>query len=401
MPISKTIISVFLASPSDVSEEREAVSEVVAELNLLWKNSKNLELKLLKWETDAYSTTGKDPQAIINEQVGNGYDMFIGILWKHFGTPTPRANSGTLEEFTIAHDRYAESEKSIRLMFYFKDAPIKPSQVDAIQLGQVKDFKSKIGPEGTLHWPFESTSEFQKLLRLHLTRHIEDWEAGKWVGWTDSSSDNEPSSEVLTPEVVFGDVLADEEEGLFDLTEKGVLGFEHSTEQMAVIGRLTDELGKQFTARTNEINQVKRKGNATVSFKEIANSIANDLKEYADNLSPVAKEFSKNFNSGVDCFSRASTLMIDFHSSDNDQRPSIKNAMLAAGELRSSLSESIEKLSELRGVIAETPRLTTKYNHSRRHALNAMDDFVGKLNSGFSLLNECLKTMESVLGRME
>ena len=43
---------------------------------------------------------GSDPQQIINSQVSDEYDIFIGILWTRFGTPTERAGSGTEEEFS-------------------------------------------------------------------------------------------------------------------------------------------------------------------------------------------------------------------------------------------------------------------------------------------------------------
>jgi len=52
------------------------------------------------------------------------YDIFIGILWKKFGTLTGRACSGTEEEFNRAYERYKENPSKLRIMFYFKTAPL-------------------------------------------------------------------------------------------------------------------------------------------------------------------------------------------------------------------------------------------------------------------------------------
>lgn len=51
------------------------------------------------FETDIMPGFGSDPQAVINEQINDDFDIFVGLLKGKFGTPTPRAGSGTEEEF--------------------------------------------------------------------------------------------------------------------------------------------------------------------------------------------------------------------------------------------------------------------------------------------------------------
>lgn len=46
MPRKVTILQVFVASPSDVQEERNALEEVVRELNLIWDRSQAVKLDL-------------------------------------------------------------------------------------------------------------------------------------------------------------------------------------------------------------------------------------------------------------------------------------------------------------------------------------------------------------------
>ncbi len=53
---------------------------------------------------------GEDSQDVINKQIGSDYHIFVGIMWKKFGTETKRAGSGTEEEFSLAYDRYKKNK---------------------------------------------------------------------------------------------------------------------------------------------------------------------------------------------------------------------------------------------------------------------------------------------------
>jgi hypothetical protein len=46
----------------------------------------------------------------VNAQIGfSSIDLFIGILWKKFGTPTKRGDSGSAEEFEKCYRLWAET----------------------------------------------------------------------------------------------------------------------------------------------------------------------------------------------------------------------------------------------------------------------------------------------------
>jgi hypothetical protein len=102
MPRQKKVITIFVASPNDVVDERTKLEEVINELNITWSRNIGLRFDLVRWETHAFPGIGDDPQDVINEQIPDDYDIFIGIMWCRFGTPTGRAGSGTAEEFQRA-----------------------------------------------------------------------------------------------------------------------------------------------------------------------------------------------------------------------------------------------------------------------------------------------------------
>ncbi len=166
------LFKIFLASPGDTEAERLAAEEVVDEINKSIGSRDNFRLELLKWENDTYPSVGEDGQAVINKQIGSDYQIFVGIMWKKFGSPTKRAGSGTEEEFQLAYDRYTD-KKDIQIMFYFNTSPI-PQDADLMQAQKVKDFKKKIEDLGAYHKPFDSSKDFEKKLRMDLTRYVKD-----------------------------------------------------------------------------------------------------------------------------------------------------------------------------------------------------------------------------------
>lgn len=166
------LFKIFLASPGDTNAERLAAEEVIDEINKASGSRDNFRLELLKWEDDTYPSIGEDGQDAINKQIGGDYQIFLGIMWKKFGTPTKRAGSGTEEEFELAYDRFTK-KKDIQIMFYFNTCPI-PQDADLTQFQKVKDFKRKIEELGVYHKPFDSKNDFEKRLRINLTQYVKD-----------------------------------------------------------------------------------------------------------------------------------------------------------------------------------------------------------------------------------
>ena len=157
---------VFLASPGDVPTERRYVEEVVAELNRTVANEKGLVVQVIRWENDAFPGYGRDAQALMNEQIAamETYALFIGIMWNRLGTPTPRAESGTVEEFERAAQARAQSGQP-EIWFYFRQAAARLDTPDQLeQRKKVLAFKAQVQAKG-LPWTYKNPSEFRDKLR--------------------------------------------------------------------------------------------------------------------------------------------------------------------------------------------------------------------------------------------
>jgi hypothetical protein len=174
-------LRIFIASPGDVSEERDIVSNVVVpEIqrifsdNQLLGNKQPIDLEVVRWETHAFPDVGEDAQDVINKEIGD-YDVLVGVMWKRFGTPTKRAASGTGEEFERAY-KYFKSYKKPKIMFYFRTTPFyttTPSELAQFQ--KVIKFRDKLEKLGVLFWEYSSPLQFERNVREHLIRQIRQW----------------------------------------------------------------------------------------------------------------------------------------------------------------------------------------------------------------------------------
>ena len=169
---------IFVASPSDVIEERELISEIVAQeirrifrvQNQIFKGEQ-FDINVIRWEKDTIPDVGEDAQDVINKQVGE-FDVFIGIMWKRFGTPTGRALSGTSEEFERAFNSYKKYNRP-KIMFYFRTTAFYPRTSDEIsQLGKVIEFKEKIKDLGVIYGEYENPLQFEREVREHLIKQL-------------------------------------------------------------------------------------------------------------------------------------------------------------------------------------------------------------------------------------
>jgi hypothetical protein len=120
MPTLIEKYKVFLASPGDLANDRQSIEEVISELNTTYGSRNNLIIELVKWEThSAPAASNSDVQSVIDNDIKLDYDLFIGILWARFGTPTNKFESGTEQEFYNAYEIHKKTPNSVQILFYF------------------------------------------------------------------------------------------------------------------------------------------------------------------------------------------------------------------------------------------------------------------------------------------
>lgn len=163
MTYDATVVRVFLASPSDVSEERAIAREVIHEWNSVHSEERKVVLLPVGWETDASPEMGDRAQEIINRQLLSSCDYVIAIFWARLGTPTGASPSGTVEELRD-HIR-AGKPASI----YFSNAALPPDRIDTDQYRAVLSFRDECRSNGLLE-VVQNSAEFRTKLSRQLAQ---------------------------------------------------------------------------------------------------------------------------------------------------------------------------------------------------------------------------------------
>ena len=168
MPLTQqmNVLRVFLASPSDLEDERKATKEMVDRLNLTIRAA-GWTVELLGWE-DRLPGFGR-PQAQINAAV-DACDLFLGVLWRRWGSPSGKFKSGFEEEFERAISRRKRSE-SPEIWIYFKR--VEDTSDPGEQLQQVLAFRKKLEQRRELLFKeFDDTSEWATVCHDALLSYV-------------------------------------------------------------------------------------------------------------------------------------------------------------------------------------------------------------------------------------
>jgi hypothetical protein len=174
---NKYDFSVFLASPSDVSRERELVDSVIQEIDqTLRQGNFKARIELKRWEGMYPGMHPKGPQAYIDERLPIGdCDVLIGVFWRRFGTPVEDAESGTAHEIRRAIDSWKANGKP-QVMLYFRHAEgRRASAEEKGQLRRLRDFKEQLlATDGPLVCEYKDPDSFEQKLKAHLFGFVMD-----------------------------------------------------------------------------------------------------------------------------------------------------------------------------------------------------------------------------------
>lgn len=181
-----SIYKVFIASPSDVEQERNLVEDIVNEVNSIVSDMQ-IQFVVKRWE-NANPQMGNSENVIMQQLKISECHVFIGILWCKFGTETGNHRgdyyylSGTEEEFDEAYDSW-KAKTMPHIMFYrcVRNVPFQIVGQYKDQIDRIDDFFKKFGPYGEhpgLYKRYEKTQDFKKSVRKALIQFaINKWTA--------------------------------------------------------------------------------------------------------------------------------------------------------------------------------------------------------------------------------
>ncbi|MGH7495885.1 MAG: NACHT domain-containing protein [bacterium] len=179
---------IFLASPADVAKERAYVHTAVVELNKTGSgaaHAQGIQFEVLGYDTHVSPDMGRAQAVTFDQLTPDNWDIFIGILWQRFGTPSGAVDSqtgeefrsGTIEEFTRAYELW-QQHGSPRILFYRSKQSVnyfelRPDQKQALE--KVEAFFTQFGPKANhpgYYRTYQTPEDFEKAVRQDLMQFL-------------------------------------------------------------------------------------------------------------------------------------------------------------------------------------------------------------------------------------
>lgn len=361
-----TTLSIFLASPSDVSNERSIVKEVINDLNQSYLKALNLNFELLSWENSTFPSFGEYPQDVINKQIGDDYDIFLGILWSRFGTPTNEAESGTIEEFERANARRLKNEQ-LEICFYFKTDPIDPYKINFEQFQKIKNFKDSLPQLGGYYWEFNSQN-FIKTLRDHLIKISQ-----KWLLKPNIVQSQISLKETATKQ---SEIIEVEDEGIYDIFENMNELFQNTTNALNNFSDLTNSHSALVNNYTKQLDNIPDDFKAR---KRIINNFSENLTEYCVKSKEKFSDIKLNLDLTIGKFEKFYKIYPEIH--NNDNAIGFQTMILGFDHIIESIPTMGNGISGFLNAVKQMPRMTTELNRSKKLMIDTLEPFLNYLYS--------------------
>jgi hypothetical protein len=187
----RTDVRVFVACPSDLSAERERCQIVTSELNRILRDDA-IQIHMMQWEAEVAPFMGRPEEVILEQMRLQDSDIFVGLLWTRFGSPTGGVNalsgepamSGTEEEFALAYRLWKDRGYPNILFYRCTRSPDNVMLIDAQQYVRVAEFFSGFAYDGRhpgLVRHYTDVNEFERHFREDLLQAIRSMTG--LVGW--------------------------------------------------------------------------------------------------------------------------------------------------------------------------------------------------------------------------
>ena len=390
------LVRIFVASPDDVATERASLERVIDEINMTWARTAGMHLEFVKWETHTYPGVGSNAQEVINRQLADDYEVFIGILGTRFGTETGRAGSGTEEEFDRAYSRWEANPESVRIMFYLKDAPVRPSEIDVEQYAKVLKFRERLKNQGVLYRVYEDVDDFPNRVRLHLG--MQGPEIEQLFALNDASySTNQAGVSTASEQTVVGGVQAEDDDlGFLELIELSSESFVSATELAQRFTEAMNYVGQRAESRNAELQDTQSSAGAAdiPRGRRVINRMADDMEQFVATTGPIVPVLAGMLKAGFDAAGRAAIIWTDFQ---NDDKGDIEETLENVRSLRESIESSFGGLATFRATVATLPRMTTPFNRARRSMLTVLDSYTSEMTGTVDLAHETQVTLQRIV----
>lgn len=349
-----------MSYPSDISDERDIVHQVCKELNIIWANN-GVHIRVIDWKDDFVPNFGDHPQNIINSQIPE-YNVFIGIYWTRFGSPTKNYNSGSEEEF------YHALNNKKHILLYFSEIKVSLSEIDVNQLKMINDFKEKVKPIG-LYKSYNGIDEFRSMLSMHLNQISQK-------SFLEQKSPSQTETSLPATISKSEQDTDDSEDGFLDTIDDASASIEISTNSLSAITSELYGLTEETRILAERLPQLTGAQNFS-EVKRTTNRYAEKMDIRSQRINAETNTMFEHYSKGIELFSRSITIYVEFSPTDFSHiEQSIVAVSYSKDSMKSMASETTRAISTLDGI----PRITVGLNKSKRNFQSTFANLLEKID---------------------
>lgn len=313
-------------------------------------------------------------------------------MWSRFGTPTGRANSGTEEEFEIALNRHKNNKESVDILFYFKNAPLNPRDINTEQLEKVNLFRKKIQSTGLLTWDFTDTENFEKIVDLHITRYIQNAKKNNKLTAKQEEKEDKTQINQIKYKITAESNSEEDDYGYID-------SIEEFNEEAGKMSALVDRFTKAQTEFTEELhhNAIEMQsisgGNRQATpkaMRETIQSAANTINKLSEKIERDLPEFHDAINNSMKSLMKVVTITAEIYPENIDSTKELTKDLL------DNISSARISVEGARDAAAALPRMTKEINQSKKRNVSSLNSYIKELQTGEDLITQVLQTLESM-----
>jgi hypothetical protein len=386
MPRQTVIVSVFLASPSDVHVERSIVDRVITQWNAIRGRDRNLMFEVLRWETSTSSAIGIDGQDVVNYQIGDDYDAMIALFWTKIGAVTSRAASGSVEEYERALNRHKAGEP-IQIGVYFKTSAPSLHLLNPSQYQSVLDLKEALKKDGVYYKEFEDDQSLDFEINVLLDRLARVYSPQGSATFCDT--DANPDAQVA-PSSEYSEKDSSEDLGYYDLLESIE---NHSDAASAFLNGASEQL-EHITNVSNSSSQ------RITELKAFGPAQPSDVKPIIAEVTDSLDQFSIYIENGIDDYSTHNSgiaedtrNLIDVAQDFDVNSRDVDNTREMFLRYIESSTEAIESMESLVDSIRSLQRMTVRFNQARKRLVNNIEKLIDLIKSSRTLMMEALDAL--------
>ncbi len=168
VPFSAKIFLVFIASPSDLQQERAVATQAIESWNRSHARAEQTAFVPVRWEW-AVAAQGSDGQSQINTQQVESADVVLAMFKDKLGKPTKKHPSGTAEEIAVG----LSLNKVVSVLRFSVEGDDSISRDQAEEISRLNEYLSNVFDDGLVQ-KFGTDEELHRRIEDLLWKVVRD-----------------------------------------------------------------------------------------------------------------------------------------------------------------------------------------------------------------------------------